>query len=1163
MNPETLPPEKKKRFWQHLTAPHPSLESFADRRFSSILSTLLLALLPLYFLPAGIRAIVERHPPNEVLYFGIGVLVLAISYILARSRHPRWGAALTLVYFMLVPFSAIFIYGERYLGDNAKNALVWSVPIMLMALILFRPKDVKWIVFLQVGLYLLVPAVWEKLNYADVLSTLWLVIAVGGLMIVSAFVQSRYLNKVTLEAEKSKINENHFRDLFLNSPVALLEADFSAIKTRLDQFAAEHDDVRDYILQNPESMFGAGQSVRLRDANLRARELYEAKSLQNLLESLHLTVDAEGMIALRDGVIALWEDQSNFPIETTHKTLKGNPKKVVVRFSIRSGYEKSWEYIHIAVDDVTEQRATETSARQLASAVEAAASSIVITDTQGEIEYVNPAFERTTGYSKTEALGNNPRVLKSGEHPTEFYADMWQTLVDGKTWQGELINKKKNGQLYWERATISPLKNEQGETINYVAVKDDISARKEAERRVKTLLQEQIAIRKALEALTSSLDIDIVLEKLAREIGEVVDATSTYIWRWDEATHIGTITAEYFSVEATSTEKVSSIGQKYTETDPNFIKSLINNQHSSAHVGKTKITPKYEDYLKQRGIRSVLYIPIQLQQKTVAFVEVWESRLERDFTPDEIILAQHIAGNAAIAINNARNYEQAQLEIQRRREVERELRKLTNATEQSASGIVITNSNGIIEYANPASAQITGYSIDELLGKTPNILKSGMHEETFYEALWDTIQRGETWRGELINRRKDGSLYWESQVISPVKNRQNEVTHYVAIKEDITVARQTSDQLRVLSNAVQQAANAVAITDPKGYIEFVNPAFSEITDYTVDEVIGKKIGELLNSNEHEPAFYAQLNETIQSGKIWKGEMLNRRKDGSLYWESTVISPVINDDGELAHIVELKEDITKRKELEQALALAHEEALVASDMKTQLLANVSHDMRTPLGGILGYTEMLQAGVFNPLTEEQDKAMRAISSSAQRLLDFVNNLLSQAQIDTGKIVLNKASFNPEKLITSMGGELSFARSKGLTVETHIAEDLPNQIEGDAYWLGQILHNLVSNAIKFTPENGKININIQREGKSHWRIAVSDTGKGIPPQAQEYIFESFRQVDSSIQRETHTGSGLGLSIVQHLVRLMDGEITLESEVEKGSTFTVLLPLHEIEEK
>jgi len=363
--------------------------------------------------------------------------------------------------------------------------------------------------------------------------------------------------------------------------------------------------------------------------------------------------------------------------------------------------------------------------------------------------------------------------------------------------------------------------------------------------------------------------------------------------------------------------------------------------------------------------------------------------------------------------------------------------------------------------------------------------------------------------------------------------------------------------LHYLSNATEQTASGIVITNVDGIVEYINPAFTNSTGYTLEDLRGKTL-EVQRSDEHPQVFYDDLEVTMQHGEVWKGEIINLRKDGSAYWEALTVSPIKNEEGLITHRVYVKEDISLRKELEQALALAHEEALVASDMKTQLLANVSHDMRTPLGGILGYTEMLQSGVFEPLNEGQDNAMRAISSSAQRLLDFVNNLLSQAQIDTGKIVLNKISFKPEKLITTMGGELSFARSKGLGVETEISDDLPDLVEGDAYWLGQVLHNLVSNAIKFTPEDGALNIKFSRYDEANWSLSVSDTGKGIPPDAQQYIFESFRQVDGSIQRETHTGSGLGLSIVKHLVRLMDGDIQLESELGKGSKFTIILPLN-----
>ncbi len=1123
---------------------------------------LILALLPIYFVPAGVRSILERHGSIEIIYLASGIATLGIAYFYARSATPRVGAWITLIYFSLLPFIALVVYPTRYQGDEATGSLMWGLPVLVMALILLPPNQMRWVLLFNVALYFTVPAFWSRLTYEQVFPILWLVIGVGGLLNILAYVQNSYIQQTKEKTAQNELSFIRYREIFLGSPVALFEVDFSAIKKRLDGLFAEHGErLIEYISANPDAMQGAASSISILDMNQMALDLYETSDAETLKQSLHKTSGVIDLFSMRDGVLDLWQGKKNNPIEVQQKTLQGNSKNVVVRFAVGIGYENTWERVIISIVDITKSKEAEASARLLASAVEASASSVIMTDLDGNIEYVNPAFEKVSGYSAAEVMGSNPRFLKSGQHSTEFYTEMWKTLRTGVPWHGELANKKKNGQIYWEMATISPVQDETGVVRHYVAVKDDISARKNAERQAAQLLQEQIAVRKALEAINASLDIDTVLHQIATEIGEAVDATSAYIWRWDVESLTSINVAEYLGADVGEKERVSSLGERYTESDAVFIQDLQENRHSILHVSEADSTNIYETHLRDHEIKSALYIPIQLQDQIVAFVEIWDSRAKRDFHPDEIILCQHIAQNAAIAINNARNYEQAQHEIQRRKETERELRKLSNATEQSGSGIVITDIDSVIEFANPAASRITGYETAELIGKMSNILKSGKHDQSFYDNLWKTITRGDTWRGELINRRKDGTYYWESQVISSVRDSAGNITHYVAVKEDITQRKEAAEQLRNLSNATEQTASGIVITDAEGLVEYINPAFTNITGYSLADLRGKSL-EIQRSGEHPKVFYDKFDESMEAGQVWKGEIINRRKDGSLYWESLVVSPIKDDRGVITNRVYVKEDISLRKELEQALSLAHEEALVASDMKTQLLANVSHDMRTPLGAILGYTEMLQAGIFEPLNKEQDDAMRAISASAQRLLDFVNNLLSQAQIDTGKLILNTSPFKPQKLITALGGEFSFARSKGLEVETEVDENLPETVTGDAYWLGQILHNLVSNAIKFTPETGKIKINFFRYDASHWAMRVADTGKGIPPEAQGYIFESFRQVDGSIQRETHTGSGLGLSIVKHLVRLMDGEINLESELGQGSTFTVILPLDEIKE-
>ncbi|EDN69316.1 adenylate/guanylate cyclase [Beggiatoa sp. PS] len=256
-------------------------------------------------------------------------------------------------------------------------------------------------------------------------------------------------------------------------------------------------------------------------------------------------------------------------------------------------------------------------------------------------------------------------------------------------------------------------------------------------------------------------------------------------------------------------------------------------------------------------------------------------------------------------------------EITKRQQAEEELRKFARAVEQSASAIVITDINGTIEYINPAFCLKSGYSTSEIIGKNPNMLNSGKQSSEFYQELWSTIQTGNTWKGELINKRKNGELYWCYETLSPIKNKDDETTHYLAIEEDITERKQIEEQLRKFSRAVEQSANTIMITDTNGIIEFVNPAFSLKTGYSSTEVIGQN-PRFLNSGHHPPEFYQALWATLQNGQVWQGEIRNKNKKSDLFWESAIISPIKDKIGNITHYVAIKEDITERKRVNELI-----------------------------------------------------------------------------------------------------------------------------------------------------------------------------------------------------------------------------------------------------
>lgn len=254
--------------------------------------------------------------------------------------------------------------------------------------------------------------------------------------------------------------------------------------------------------------------------------------------------------------------------------------------------------------------------------------------------------------------------------------------------------------------------------------------------------------------------------------------------------------------------------------------------------------------------------------------------------------------------------------------------------------------------------------------------------------------------------------------------------------------------------------------------------------------------------------------------------------------------------ENARLLELEHRRTKE------LAIARDQALEASHLKSELLARVSHELRTPLGAILGFTEMLTEGVYGPLSAEQQKAAKHIIISTHELTKMVNNLLDQAHLMAGAIQLANEPFNPRLLLEQLETAMQpLAQQKGLQFITQMDSHLPTVIIGDSKRLYQILANLTGNALKFT-EQGWVRVNLYRSNHHQWILQVADSGPGIPVKAQSLIFEAFQQVDGSITRR-HGGSGLGLSIVKQLTTLMDGHLTMDSQLGQGTTFTVTLPL------
>ena len=365
--------------------------------------------------------------------------------------------------------------------------------------------------------------------------------------------------------------------------------------------------------------------------------------------------------------------------------------------------------------------------------------------------------------------------------------------------------------------------------------------------------------------------------------------------------------------------------------------------------------------------------------------------------------------------------------------------------------------------------------------------------------------------------------------------------------------KQNEQKIRQLSQAVEQSPVTTVITDISGSIEYVNPRFVEITGYTLEEVKGKN-PRFLKSGHTTGEEYKKLWTTISSGQTWHGEFYNKKKDGTLYWESATISPIINAQGKATHFIAIKEDITERKIAEQELIDAKLKAEESDRLKLAFLANMSHEIRTPMNGILGFTELLKAP--NLSGKEQNEFITIIEKSGQRMLNIINDIINISKVEAGQVEVTLSETNVnEQLYYIHSFFTPEANHKG--IQLIIKRQLPsiyNILLTDNEKLYAVLTNLVKNAIKFTNE-GSIEFGCEKKG-GFLEFFVKDSGIGISDSQKSIVFERFRQASESVSR-SHEGSGLGLAISKAYIEKLGGNIWVESEKGKGSTFYFTIPL------
>jgi PAS domain S-box-containing protein len=372
------------------------------------------------------------------------------------------------------------------------------------------------------------------------------------------------------------------------------------------------------------------------------------------------------------------------------------------------------------------------------------------------------------------------------------------------------------------------------------------------------------------------------------------------------------------------------------------------------------------------------------------------------------------------------------------------------------------------------------------------------------------------------------------------------------LKDERIMTAKTQEQNRILSMSLEQSPVHVIISNIDGTIEYVNNRFTEVTGYTSDEVIGQ------NMRLHVPGvetinIWGNIWNTIKQGNKWRGETESIKRNGDHFWESVSISPLKNEEGKITHYITVKEDITHRKKIEQEVREALDRAERSDRLKEAFLQNLSHEIRTPMNAIVGFSGLLTEP-SNDIEIIQEYA-QIIQNSSAKLLSIVTDILTIARIQTGQErVITRPVYVNEIIDKLYADFITLAENKKLLLvaQKDTSNPMPVIIT-DETKLTQILSNLLQNAIKFT-NTGLVEIGYSLHDNLI-TFYVKDTGIGIPTEAMDLIFERFRQADPS-QSVTYGGTGLGLSICKSYATMLGGQIKVESEANKGSTFFLTLP-------
>ncbi|MBN1252895.1 MAG: PAS domain S-box protein [Bacteroidales bacterium] len=784
------------------------------------------------------------------------------------------------------------------------------------------------------------------------------------------------------------------------------------------------------------------------------------------------------------------KDNTFYPLEIQLQLIKQNDKK----------------YFLAVGNDISEKLKEEAEIRKLTTAIEQSPVAIVITDYNGDIEFVNPKFIDITGYTLNEVLGQNPRILKSGFHPKEFYVNLWDTISSGETWNGALKNKKKNGEFYWEDVTIGPVTDDKGIITNYIALKEDITKRKEIEDNLIIKSQQIENIFNNTKDIFYSIDVDT--NKVLQISPACIDI-------------FGYKPQDFYSNSNLITEIIHPEDKYFAKINRADFKKgmpIINNYRIIKPDGEirwitNKMSPQFDDKNNLHGVSAFIS-------------DTTENTILQNALQESFNLNQKIIKTAEL-------------------------------------GVGIYNKNGDCISANDNIIKIVGGTTSEVLmqnfRKLPSWEKSGLLKDA--EKCLETKKEV---KRILRLASSFGKEIWCETHFS-IHEADNETKLLLLVRDisDLKLAeKEIIYKAEEISNLIQTVNNAIFVIDKNGKINIWNKSAEKITGYKKEEILNKNFAGELFEGENKKNIASIIENALKGYEIENYEFEIKQQNGKFKKILLNTSAHLDIKGNIKGVICAGQDITEldkyRSKLEKKVKIRTKklESLLKkekelSELKSRFVSMASHEFRTPLSAISFSAGFLKK--YWPKIEEKSRneKLNKIETQVHHMTDLLDDVLV-----IGKVSANKLAFMPEELDFNEFIEPIIEEVLNVTNNTHEIKietlEANTKIYIDKKLGRNIFINFLSNAIKFSPNRKFINFNCLKT-KEFMIFEVIDYGIGINRNEIKEIFTPFHRGQNV---ETIQGTGLGLAIVKEAVEKHNGKIYIDSNEGKGTKFTFTLP-------